>query len=539
MDESHDKNPVDWKECIFCQTPASSKKEYVLNARTESYQKLLDVVRERASLNDGKFVTIQKRLQGCTKEILLENKTKWHRSCYSSATNSKELQRARDRFEHSISSGHLALKKPGYRRASTEMEADTLRISKPFTRSATKPLSKEQCFFCQSDNGEALFKIRTDDAGKALRKAVDISQDAMMMTRLSTAISPTDAHAIDVMYHKQCWRKHVFHVIRDHTSEENKSTTPDLPMQVPCLIELINLIDMKTRNKEYLPMDDIERTYIAMLGGSKEAKKHKPTLTRKWLKSTIIQELPTVKSVRQRDRTKPSVLYCPEACEEDMVNMAILQGHASESNSMKMLFKTAMIIRRSIVNFAEKRTQSDMVNVLSTIGDVSLELYSVIRWILKGPEEELKTEMRTRTMDQSALTLSQNIMYAFKTKRQVQHQPMQVTNTFWIQRARENPQVRGLALTIHHDTRNKKLIDLLHTHNYCVSYGRSLLLETSIANAVVENTKKFDGLYVPPFLKNGTFVFSLLTTLTFQRTQLIEKEPHMVQSLQFIKRPMP
>jgi len=32
-------------------------------------------------------------------------------------------------------------------------------------------------------------------------------------------------------------------------------------------------------------------------------------------------------------------------------------------------------------------------------------------------------------------------------------------------------------------------------------------LETAIANGKVENALKFDGVYVPPFLKKGTFVF--------------------------------
>ena len=56
----------------------------------------------------------------------------------------------------------------------------------------------------------------------------------------------------------------------------------------------------------------------------------------------------------------------------------------------------------------------------------------------------------------------------------------------------------GLALTVHHDTRNKKLVDLLNAQNLCVSYGRVLLLETALANAVVENTKRFQGMFVPP-----------------------------------------
>ncbi len=54
-----------------------------------------------------------------------------------------------------------------------------------------------------------------------------------------------------------------------------------------------------------------------MIAKSDEAQKHIPTLTRQWLKDKILLELPTVKSVRQKDRRKPSVLYCPEACEED------------------------------------------------------------------------------------------------------------------------------------------------------------------------------------------------------------------------------
>lgn len=138
------------------------------------------------------------------------------------------------------------------------------------------------------------------------------------MTRLSNAISPNDAHAIDARYHKVCWTQHVFHVLRDHACNQAKSTCvrAALPMQIPCLTELINLIDFHTRNKAYLPMDVIETTYISMLGGNEEAQKHVPTLTRPWLKEKILSELSSVKSVRQKDRRKPSLLYCPEACEE-------------------------------------------------------------------------------------------------------------------------------------------------------------------------------------------------------------------------------
>ena len=71
----------------------------------------------------------------------------------------------------------------------------------------------------------------------------------------------------------------------------------------------------------------------------------------------------------------------------------------------------------------------------------------------------------------------------------------------------KTPQVLGLALTIHHDTRNKKPVNLLNPQGHWASYSRALIMETALANAVVENTKPFQGLYVPPYLKKGTFVF--------------------------------
>ena len=188
-------------------------------------------------------------------EMLLDKETKWHRSCYSSAANQTELQRARDRFENVMSSGRYAVTKHDYKRSSSEMEADTPGISMPFTRSATEPLSKYLCFFCQSINGQALFTVRTGNSEKAFRQAVDISQHSVLMTRLSNAIPPSDAHTIDVRYDELCWTQHVFHVLRDHTSDEAKSTTAHLPMQMSCLIELINLVEITTQNKAYLPMD--------------------------------------------------------------------------------------------------------------------------------------------------------------------------------------------------------------------------------------------------------------------------------------------
>ena len=81
-------------------------------------------------------------------------------------------------------------------------------------------------------------------------------------------------------------------------------------------------------------------------------------------------------------------------------------------------------------------------------------------------------------------------------------------------------------------------MNLLNAQGHCASYSRALIIETALANAVVENTKQCQGLYVPPFLKNGTFVFFASDTQTLLRAQLLARVPHMGQSLPSTRRLM-
>ena len=93
-----------------------------------------------------------------------------------------------------------------------------------------------------------------------------------------------------------------------------------------------------------------------------------------------LQGLPSMNYVRQKDRRRPSVIYCPEACKEDMVHMSMMQDlAASEMDNANMLYNTDKLICRSIANFTDEKKQSDTVTVLSTAEDVSPELYSLIR----------------------------------------------------------------------------------------------------------------------------------------------------------------
>ena len=127
--------------CISCQESTPKKGTLVKNPKTESYQKLLNAVEERASLQDGVYVDINGYLKEMSSKTFIENKPVWHRSCYSDATNAISIQRASDRLEHAIFTRTYTAKKRGHKRTRSKMdetETDTAPSSSaPFTRSAT------------------------------------------------------------------------------------------------------------------------------------------------------------------------------------------------------------------------------------------------------------------------------------------------------------------------------------------------------------------------------------------------------------------
>ena len=80
------------------------------------------------------------------------------------------------------------------------------------------------------------------------------------------------------------------------------------------------------------------------------------------------------------------------------------------------------------------------------------------------------------------------------------------------------------SLSIHFDTRSKILIDIAKSEGSGIPYHRVIQIETAIANAVIENCKTFNGVYVPPFLQRGVFVFFSTDNVNFAEDTMDGKE---------------
>jgi hypothetical protein len=62
---------------------------------------------------------------------------------------------------------------------------------------------------------------------------------------------------------------------------------------------------------------------------------------------------------------------------------------------------------------------------------------------MAGPAKKLGNEVRNNAIDKAALTLSRNLMFGFRSRRQVAYKPRDEDVGFRVQKVRENPRVMG------------------------------------------------------------------------------------------------
>jgi hypothetical protein len=199
-------------------------------------------------------------------------------------------------------------------------------------------------------------------------------------------------------------------------------------------------------------------------------------------------QLPHLQSI-QTHKNRASVLYSPEACKGEIINNMKAQLGSKDVDD---IYKTSLKIRNEILNYMGENPYKFNQNMKTSANDVPEMLYTMMRWIIARPDVEIKSVRKSMEIDRVVLTISQSIMYSMKSTRQVKYVGKDSSSSkTWHQR--ENAQVVGLALSLHHDTRNKNLVELLAHHGFCIPYRRTLLLETAVANAVITNMTDFNG----------------------------------------------
>ena len=142
----------------------------------------------------------------------------------------------------------------------------TWTVVRNFTRAKADPFNKNMCFFCQTISNEETFNLRSYNAGIALERAVNESGNDKWRMQLNTAISPSDAHAIDVNYHRTSSVKNVQRGQCNVKQDDNNNNVhlSTVTEQVAALTELMHILDKQTAYKKYLAIEDVKKSYLKL-----------------------------------------------------------------------------------------------------------------------------------------------------------------------------------------------------------------------------------------------------------------------------------
>ena len=130
-----------------------------------------------------------------------------------------------------------------------------------FTHLYSIPYDTIVYFFCDTKPSKRnpLFIVRTDVAGRHLRSAIEKSNDDNYRVKLSTAIGPNDAHAINIQYHNKCWTSHVTNVLCNQSQEISIKNAAN---EIAADIESVNLGEETLIDSEIIKMSDLHTAYV-------------------------------------------------------------------------------------------------------------------------------------------------------------------------------------------------------------------------------------------------------------------------------------
>ena len=449
-----------------------------------AHWKVLEFTRDRAKYGDGHYPEVSRRLGKLTGQDLESKDASWHRTCYQNTVHTGMCKRAKDRYEKNLA----ARSRPDRRESSESCSSEC----GTFTRFQSVPYERELCFFCDvgATKVNPLHTVATENAGRALKKAVELSDNERLCVKLNTGINPEDAHAIDIKYHKRCWAKYVTHVHRRASDplvpENNKAD--DFAAEV----EFLSLVKGELLDGKVINMGVLQTTYTSILSANNV---RNPTCSRPKLKKLLKRVIPDVEFHKAKHANEPERVSIK--CTRDA---AIQLAENSTDAVMKALYDAASVLRKAI----SKAQPWSFSGSLLAVDDDHLpkELYSFFRWVIQGPNTTLSSDAKSSAVNKNAISLAQTTVSMFLSKHQVRRKTTQTLKT-----AREKPQQLEVGVAIRQAIRSKKVFNILHGFGISVEYNRLLRMETQIATSVVKRMMDNDGLYLPPYSILGRYIF--------------------------------
>ena len=359
------------------------------------------------------------------------------------------------------------------------------------TRSQTSPFDKTVCFFCEEIGNakQPLHNVSTFFAGESLNEAINQSENDVLRVKLSTAVDATDAHAIDIKYHKNCWLRNVTNVIKKASFSDNSSS--DLVSEAAARIEFLATTQTALREGEIHTMSELQNTFEELLRAN-DVKK--ATCSRKALKLLLLSEIPDIEFHKPRRMNESERVTIKETRDEAIQLSENAKAKCNEE--MKVLFDAAATLRKAI----HKSKRWEFAGTLEDVSDdvVPEELYWFSMWLIQGPKTDRLRKVKTEDVKKRAVSLCQTAISLCLTERQISNKKSET-----LRLSREMPQQLAVGLAVHQLTRSKELVNMLHGFGMSVEYNRVMRVEAQIEATVLERMEQNGGVYLPPNIVKG------------------------------------
>ena len=365
------------------------------------------------------------------------------------------------------------------------------------TRSQTSPFDKNVCFFCEEIGNakQPLHNVSTFSAGESLNEAINQSENDVLRVKLSTAVDATNAHAIDIKYHKNCWLRNVTNVIKKASFSDNSSS--DLVSEAAARIEFLATTQTALREGEILTMSELQNTFEELLRAN-DVKK--APCSRKALKLLLLSEIPNIEFHKPR-RVKESERVTIKETRDEAIQLSE-NTKAKCNEEMKVLFDAAATLRKAI----HKSKRWEFAGTLEDVSDdvVPEELYWFSMWLIQGPKTDRLQKVKTEDVKKRAVSLCQTAISLCLTERHISNKKSETLHL-----SREMPQQLAVGLAVHQLTQSKELVNMLHGFGMSVEYNRVMRVEAQVEATVLERMEQNGGAYLPPDIVKGRHIFFL------------------------------
>ena len=168
-----------------------------------------------------------------------------------------------------------------------------------------------------------------------------------------------------------------------------------------------------------------------------------------------------------------------------------------KTDDVFMMKKVANMLNRTTLKFMRENPVNFNGSIESEYSKYPDVLQTFLKWVLAGvrPLHEAVDE----NINIASRTLSFNVMYNMKTKRQANYKPKHSNKI--VSRHRYTPVHQiGMGLALRHMDRNNNVIRLISLYGTSIPDRQCLRWGTIIANSVIDLMVSNDNVYIPPNL---------------------------------------